>query len=119
MGGYLRVGSLAVQPGKGAQWRELWDKYTKPVYEELVANGTLSSYAVQVEQVATMDTATRFVVNIAPNAEAMDKANAAFVAANQKRSQEERDAIGAAFAQVIVPGSARGYMARIHSYSMK
>ncbi len=118
-GGYLRVNSTVVKPGKGAAWRALFDKYTKPVYEELVANGTLSSYALQVENVLTMDPGARMVVTIAPSAEGVDKATAALAAANQKRTQEERDAMAAAFAEVLVPGANRSYLARVNSYSMK
>jgi hypothetical protein len=118
-GGYLRVNSSTVQPGKGAAWRALFDKYNKPIYEELVANGTLSSYAVQAEYVVTMDPGVRMVVSVAPNADAVDKTIAAFATASAKRTQEERDAITAAFAETVVAGSNRSYMARVNSYSMK
>lgn len=117
--GYLRVNSVVVQPGKGAQWRELWEKYNKPTYDELVANGTLSLYAVQSQNVATMDPNTRFVVSIAPSAEAVDKVAAAFAAVNQKRSPDERAAVAAAFQQVTVAGSNRTYLARASAHAMK
>ncbi len=117
--GYLRVNSLAVEPGKGAQWRELWEKYNKPTYDELVANGTLTAYAVQQQYVATMPPNTRFVVTIAPNAESVDKVGAAFAAANQRRSPDERTAVANAFQQVTVAGSNRSFIARASAYSMK
>lgn len=118
-GGYLGVNSSVVKPGKGAAWRALWDKYNKPVYNKLVANGTLTLYAVQTEFVVTADPGTRFVVAVTPNADGVDKVGAAFAAANQKRTQEERDAIGAAFADALVAGANRSYLARVSSYSAK
>lgn len=117
--GYLRVNSLVVQPGKAAQWREHWEKYTKPTADELVANGTLSAYAVESQYVATMDPGTRFVVYLAPNAESVDKVGAALAAANQKRSPDERAAVAAALAQLVVAGSNRAFIARATAYSMK
>ena len=117
--GYLRVNSVVVQPGKGAQWLAHWEKYTKPTFDELVANGTLTAYTVQNQYLATMDPNTRFVVTIAPNAESVDKVTAALAAANRKRSADERAAIATALAQLVVPGANRGFMARISAYSLK
>jgi hypothetical protein len=118
-GGYLRVATSVVQPGKGAQWRALWEKYNQPFYEEQVANGTLSAYGVQLEQIVTDDPGVRMVVGIFPNAEALDKVQAASNALTEKRTQQERDAITAEFAQVTVPAASRTYLARITSYSTK
>ena len=118
-GGYLRVATTVVQPGKGAQWRALWEKYSQPFYEEQLANGTFSGYGVQLEQVVTDDPGVRMVVSIGPSAEALDKAQNASNALNAKRSQDERDAITAAFNQVTVPGAARTYLARLTSFATK
>jgi hypothetical protein len=118
-GGYLRVASYVLQPGKGMQWREWWDKYTKPVYDALVADGTLLFYTMYVQQVATSNPSTRMVVSVAPSAEALDKAYAAFNAASEKRSAEERTAVDAAAAATVVADSTRGYLARVSAYSMK
>lgn len=117
--GYLRVNSLVVQAGKAAQWREIWEKYTKPTFDKLVANGTLSAYAVESQYIATMDPNTRFVVTIAPSADSVDKVGAALAAANQKRSPDERAAVANAFQQVTVAGSNRAFIARVSAYSMK
>ena len=60
--GYLWVSSTQLQPGKGQEWRELFDKYTKPVYDELLANGTILAYWIDVEQVHTDNPNWRYVV---------------------------------------------------------
>ena len=118
-GGYLRVATSVVQPGKGAEWRALWEKYSLPFYEEQMANGTFLSYGLQIEQVVTDDPGARMVVSIVPSAEALDKAQNASNALNAKRTQAERDAITAAFNQVTVPGAARTYLARLTSFATK
>lgn len=117
--GYLRVNSVVVQAGKGAQWREAWEKYNKPTFDELVANGTLSAYAIQTQAVATVDPNTRYVVFIYPSAESVDRVGPAFQAANQKRSPDERTAVTNAFQQVVVAGSNRAFIARAIAYSLK
>jgi len=118
-GGYLRVATSVVQPGKSAEWRALWEKYTQPFYEEQIANGTFSAYGLQLEQIVTDDPGARMVVSVSPSAEALDKAQNASNALNEKRTQNERDAITAAFNQVTVPGAARTYLARLTSFAAK
>ncbi len=117
--GYLRVSSSQVQPGKGDEFRKLWEKYAKPTYDELLANGTITYYELEVEDVHTQNPGWRYVVSIAPSAEAVDKVNATFVALNQKRSAEEREGISAMFREVTVPGAHWDYVARIASYAQK
>lgn len=117
--GYLWVSSVQVQPGKGQQWRELWEKYTKPVYDELQANGTISMYELVVEHVHTENPGTRFVAYVTPSADGLDKVQAALAAAGAKRSAEENRAIGAAFAEVTVAGAHRDFFARVSSYARK
>jgi hypothetical protein len=118
-GGYLRVSTSVVQPGKAAEWRALWEKHTQPFYEEQIANGTFLAYGVQLEQVVTDNPGARMVVSVVPSAEALDKALIASNALNAKRTQAERDAITAAFNQVTVPGAARTYLARLTSLATK
>ena len=114
--GYLYVSTYLVKPGEGQKWRELWDKYNKPLMDDQLAKGNISYYVIQVEDVHTENPNTRWVVSIYPNAEAMDRLDAAFDAVDQKRSAEERRAIGAAFAEVLAPGTHRDFFARVLSW---
>ncbi len=117
--GYLRVIARRVESGKGQEWRELWEKYDKPTYDELLANGTISFYEVQLEHIRTEDPRLRYTVYITPTADALDKVVAAFLALEQKHSPEERRAVDAAFREVIAAGTRRDYFARIVSYAQK
>lgn len=117
--GYLMVSSQIVQPGKGADWRAHFEKYSKPVYDELVKNGTISMYTVDGEYIHTTASGLRFTVYVTPTADGVDKVNAAFQAANEKRSAEERRAIGQAFADLVVAGEHRDGFSRAMSYWIK
>ena len=117
--GFLWVNWAQVQPGKGQEGRELFEKYNKPVYDELVANGTISVYSLQERYVHTDNPNWRAVVYVTPNAEGIDKVRAAFDAVAQKRGPEANRAIAQAFAEIAVPGVHRDYAARVLSYGQK
>lgn len=114
--GYLWVSSAVVNPGRAGDWRTHWEKYSKAVYDQLLKDGTITWYAVDAEQVHTEASGSRFVVYVTPNADGVDKVNAAFAAANQKRSEEERRAIGSALGDMTVAGAHRDYFAWVSLY---
>lgn len=117
--GYIWVNSLQVQPGKGGEWMELWTKNTKPIFDELVDNGTITGYSVDAEVVHTDSPAWRHIVYIAPSADAVDKVLAATAAANAKRTPEERRALAEAMSGVTVANAHRDAFARVLSYASK
>lgn len=114
-GGYFQVSSTQVQSGKGQQWRALWDKYTRPVLEGLFANGTIAGYGIDVEHVHTGDPAARYSWILFPNAEALDKAEAAFEAARQKSPMPSPNP----FLEVTVAGAHRDMLERVVYYVRK
>jgi hypothetical protein len=118
-GGYLYVSSYLVQPGKGQQWRQLWDKYQQPVLDELLASGVLVFYGIDTEYVHTADPGLRFVVVGSASAEAEDRIAAAFAAAAGKRSAEENRAISAAFGEVLQAGTHRDFFVRLIAWAHK
>ena len=117
--GYETVSIQKMQPGKAQEYQALWDKYTKPVLEQLYKDGAVTAYGVDTELVHTGDQGLRFFWQVIPDAEALDKVEAAFDAARQKRSPEERRAIGQAFADLRDPAAHRDSQSNIIYYSAK
>lgn len=113
--GYLRVRYVQMKPGKGREWYGLWEKYFKPTYDELLANGTILMYEVQHEQVHTQNPRGRWIVYVAPSLEAVDKVRAAFAAVFQK----EAPAMFAALNEVSVRSAHRGFFDRLLNYAHK
>jgi hypothetical protein len=112
--GYLWVNSTQLQPGKAQEWRALFDKYVKPVFDDMLANGTLLLYELEGEQVHTDNPNSIFIVYMAPSADGLDKffsAVTGIVAKNPLLG----DAIGA----VTVPAAHRDYYARVNHYAQK
>ena len=117
--GYDMASFATVKPGKGREYRELWDKYTKPVLEQLVNEGAITAYGLDVEQVHTNSPSERVTWYVMPNAEALDKIEAAFEAARNKVDAVERRAIGTLFADVTEASAHRDGMFRIIRYAAK
>ena len=117
--GYGQVSAQKMLPGKGQDYQELWDKYTKPVLEQLYKDGAVTAYGVDTELIHTGDQAFRFYWQLMPDADALDKVEAAFEAARQKRTPEERKAIGLAFAELRDPAGHRDSQTNIVFYSAK
>ena len=118
-GGYLSVSATLVKPGKGLEWRKLWEKNFKPVLDELLANGTILAYGVDRETVHTEDPGWRYEYTVSPSAEAEDKVSAAFRAAAEKRTEEERKALTQAFLDLTVPEAHRDFWALLSAYAHK
>ncbi len=117
--GHVSVSSVAVKPGKGQEYAAWWGKYIQPVYEGLYKEGTILSYGMDVQAYHTEDPALRTAWIVVPNTEALDKVDAAFESAFERRTPEEREAIANARRDITVQGSHRDSLHTIIHYSVK
>lgn len=113
--GYIYVSSIKVRPGAGQEWRQLWEKYFKATYDELLANGTILIYEVSTQYVHTEAPRWRYVWYIASSAEAEDKVNAAF----ESIFEREGLAIGTSFATVAKRSEHRDSFWQVINYAHK
>jgi hypothetical protein len=109
---FTRYNFVKVKPGKGSEYRRAWEKYNKPVYDKLVADGTVLAFGVSVEEVKTDGDFTHFIWVATPNMAAADKIGPAFAADRARRSEEERDAISELFLSLTEPDKARSVVTR-------
>ncbi|HUI51445.1 MAG TPA: hypothetical protein VLX60_06660 [Terriglobales bacterium] len=98
---WVRYSFVKAKPGKGSELRKTWEKYNKPVLDKLVADGVVLAYGFAIEDVRTDGDFTHFVWYAVKDAGSMDKVRNAYTADREKRSQEEQDAISAAFADLL------------------
>ena len=115
----MLVSTFVVKPDQRQQWRQLFDKYNKATYDDLVAKGTILGYSMHAEDVHTDNPGVRFVVLVAPSAEGMDQARAATDAINAKRTPEERRTIGLQMDATMEPGTHRDIFANVIRYWQK
>ena len=92
--GYINLGYYTAKPGKSGDAKEFYKEIAMPVYEELQAAGTITSYGLAVPAVHRGENYTHMGWFSTPNLAARDTVFAAFDAAEAARSEEENKAIG-------------------------
>ena len=107
-----RYNFVKVRPGKAAEYRRAWEKYNKPVYDKLVADGVVLAYGLAVEEVKTDGDFTHFIWVATADMAGFDKVGPAFAADRARRSEEERNSIMELFGSVTEPDKARSIVTR-------
>ena len=109
---FVRYNFVKVKPGKGPAYRSAWEKYSKPVYDKLVADGVVLAYGLAAEDVKTDGEFTHFIWYATANMAGLDKVGPAFTADRARRSEEERNAITDTFLSFTEPDMARSIVTR-------
>jgi hypothetical protein len=105
-----RYNFYKAHPGKFGDWRRAWEKYNKPVFDKLVADGVVLAYGLAVEELKTDSNFTHFVWFAVKSAEDFSKIGPAFNADRARRSEDERSALNAAFAGLLDSDATRNYV---------
>lgn len=95
MNGTLWVHRTQSGPGKRDQTLAVWDKYVKPMLDELVAQGTILSYGVETEEIHTQADGASYVYCLMPGSNAADKFFSALDAMQSKMTGAERNEFNA------------------------
>lgn len=109
---YARYAFVKVKPGKGAEYRKTWEKYNKPVFDKLLADGVIMAYGLSVEDIRTEGGFTHYSWFAVKDLASMDKVRAAFLADRDHRSPEEQEAITHQFVSVTDVDAARTEVVR-------
>ncbi|HUV13161.1 MAG TPA: hypothetical protein VMY18_05930 [Acidobacteriota bacterium] len=117
--GYFFGTMTRVKRGKGRDYNKTWEAFVKPVYEQLLADGTIVSYGLDTAFIHTEKPGDRMSWYIISNMEADEKVEAAFDASWDKLSETEREARRALFWELTEEGSHRDEMTRIIHYAHK
>ena len=104
---FARYAFVKVKPGKGAEYRKAWEKYNKPIFDKLAADGTILAFGLAVEDVRTDGDFTHYTWIATKDLASQDKVRAAFLGDREKRSPEEQEAITALFARLTDPDASR------------
>lgn len=109
---FTRYGFVKVKPGRGADYRKAWEKYNKPIFDKLAADGTVLAFGLAVEEVRTDGDFTHYTWIATKDLASQDKVRAAFLADRDKRSPEEQEAIILLFTSLTDPDAARTEVTR-------
>jgi len=109
---FSRYNFVKVKPGKAGEYRKTWEKYNKPIFDKLLADGVILAYGLAVEDVRTEGDFTHFVWYDVKDLASFDKVRAAFLADRDHRSQEEQDAITHIFVSLTDVDASRSEVGR-------
>ena len=115
---FTRYNFVKVKPGKGAEYRRTWEKYNKPVFDKLVADGVVLAYGLAAEEVKTDGDWTHFVWIATADMAGGDKVGAAFAADRARRSEKDRNEITQDFLEVTEPDKARSMVTRARIFKL-
>ncbi|MBI5282824.1 MAG: hypothetical protein HY858_14160 [Candidatus Solibacter usitatus] len=104
---YTNFYGVKVKPGQAQEFSAAFEKYQKPLYDKLVADGVIYGYSVDTEVMHSDAAAWVWILFVLPDLGAKDKMLAATRAAGQTRSAAERKAMSDALDAATVPGSHR------------
>ncbi|MGA2428085.1 MAG: hypothetical protein ABSH13_06250 [Candidatus Acidiferrum sp.] len=104
---FVRYGFVKVKPGKGVDYRKAWEKYNKPIFDKLAADGTILAFGLSVEDVRTDGDFTHYTWIATKDLASQDKVRAAVLADRDKRSPEEQEAIIHLFTNLTDPDAVR------------
>lgn len=107
-----RYNFVKVKPGKGADYRRTWEKYNKPIFDKLLADGVILAFGLATEAVKTDGDFTHYVWMATANMAGLDKIAAAFAADRARRTEDERNSITQAFTDATEPDMARSSVTR-------
>ena len=107
-----RYNFIKVKPGMAADYRRTWEKYNKPVFDKLMADGVILAFGLSAEAIKTDGDFTHFVWMATANMAGLDKIAAAFAADRARRPQAEQTSITEAFTAVTEPDKARSVVTR-------
>jgi hypothetical protein len=113
-----RYNFIKVKPGKGADYRRTWEKYNKPVFDKLVADGVVLAYGLAAEEVKTDGEFTHFVWMATANMAGLDKIGAAFAADRARRTEDERNTMSELFTSALEPHSSRSLVTRTRIFRL-
>ena len=110
---------VKVKPGRMADFMAMFNKYDKPVYEKLVADGTIYGYEVDTEAVHTEEPGATWTIVTMPDLGAKDKVNAAFVAAEKAMPEAERNLLEKTYYDIVDYGTHRDSLATSVVFRLK
>jgi hypothetical protein len=117
--GYFFGSFNRVKAGKGAGYRKAWEKYAKPIHENLLAEGKIVSWGLDAEYIHTEAPGGIWSWYIPADIGQNEAIDAAFEGSWSGLDEVEREARAAMMRELTDEGSLRDAMTRIIHYAVK
>ena len=119
--GYFNGSSIRVKRGKSADFVKLWEAWAQPVFEQLLADGTIVAYGLDSPLHHTSADSLGRMTSwyVLENMDADAKVDAAFDAAREKLSETEREGRTELYWSLVHEDSHRDDFTRLIHYRTK
>jgi hypothetical protein len=119
--GYFNSSSIRVKLGKGSDYVKLWESSVMPVFDQLLADGTIVAYGLDTPVHHTSEQSLGATTSwyVLENMDADAKVDAAFDAAREKLTETERKARTELYWSLVVEDSHRDDFTRLIHYRTK
>jgi len=113
-GGYLQVGFYQTKPGADQEWMGLVRQYIKPGLDQMLADGSITMYNIDAEQIHTDAPGMHAVAIVVPDGTSLDKL-AGFIPALMMKNP----GIGLSLESLSVGEAHRDILERVIAYQHK
>ncbi len=119
--GYFQASSVRVKRGRVSDYEKAWKELTQPILDQLLKDGTIVAYGLDTPYHHTSEESLGMMVTwyVVADMAADAKVDAAFEAAQAKRTETERAALRDHFWGMSVEGSHRDFFTRLIHYQRK
>jgi hypothetical protein len=119
--GYFQASSVRVKRGRMNDFEKAWKELSQPIFEHLLKDGTILAYGLDTPYYHTSEASLGMMVTWYVIADMANdaKVDAAFEAAQAKRSETERAALRDYFWGMTVEGSHRDAFTRLIHYQRR
>jgi hypothetical protein len=91
-GSYIHLGYFSAKPGKASAVKDVWGEFAAPIYDQLIADGSILNYGLHVPAIHRGENWTHLAWYLSENLAARDAVGNAFDAAEAARSEDEAKA---------------------------
>jgi hypothetical protein len=109
---YTWIFTTKVHYGHGEEYVTLWNKYTKPLLDKMVAEGRVGAYGLSIQEVKMTDEFSHFTWVSVPSFTDYEKVRAAYMADRKSRPADEQKKLTAEIARITDPDASRTYVLR-------
>lgn len=119
--GHFLASSVRVKRGRANDFEKSWKELTQPVFEQLLKDGTIVAYGLDTPYYHTSEESLGMMVSwyVIADMASDAKVDAAFEAAQGKRSETVRAALRDYFWGMVVEGSHRDAFTRLIHYQRR
>jgi hypothetical protein len=116
---YTWIFTAKIEPGHEDEYVKLWKKYSQPLLDKMIEDGSISAYGLSIQEVRTTDKFTHFMWMTIPDFASYEKARSTYLASFKERSEAENKELRDTYLNIADPEASRSFIIREHIFHAK